>query len=300
MNWILWILGIVAFLYFVVSFIIFSVFVSRSLSKGFVFRGKPKGEGKKDSSAPDFDFEDVYIKADDGVKLHGYFVGGSDETKCVICVHGYSGDGRNMIPYAAHFGRMGYSVLAIDLRAHGQSEGRYYGLSCLDSADILRWCDLVRQRCPRAEIALLGISMGAACSLMTAAKDKSGIIKCVISDSAPSDFEKQFGRVWSWFIKLPMSLFLPAVRMWVRLLAKYSLTDASPLKNAQDIKCPVYIIHGADDRFVLPEMAEEIHRAINAPKELMIIPKATHTHSVDVDPARYWLEVDAFIKKHIG
>ena len=135
---------------------------------------------------------------------------------------------------------------------------------------------------------------------MTAAKDKDGIIKCVISDSAPSDFEKQFGRVWSWFIKVPMSLFLPVVRMWVRLLAKYSLTDASPLKNVSDISCPVYLIHGAEDRFVLPDMASELYDGITSEKEITIVPEATHTHSVDVDPTLYWTRVDSFITRHLG
>ena len=59
-------------------------------------------------------------------------------------------------------------MLAVDLRAHGKSQGRYCGLSYLDAKDIKLWIDWILKFMPNAFISLFGVSLGGASVLMTA------------------------------------------------------------------------------------------------------------------------------------
>lgn len=43
--------------------------------------------------------------------------------------------------YMDHLVKLGYNILVVDLRGHGRSEGKYYGLGYLDQFDIAEWID---------------------------------------------------------------------------------------------------------------------------------------------------------------
>lgn len=205
-----------------------------------------------------------------------------------------------MLPQINHFYKNGYNVLAIDLRAHGKSQGKYCGLSYLDAKDISLWIDWILKIMPNALVSLFGISLGGASALMTASTQIDEHIKCVISDSAPTDFSQQFEHIWSWFVKMPPKIILPAINMWMKLFAKYSLEDTSPINNIGKIRIPILIIHGEQDHFVRVQMAYELFKKIKSPKEILIVPDANHTQSVSVRPDLYWKQIDAFLDKNMN
>lgn len=297
-----WIIGIamtiIISFYLFISFYVFRFFVDRSFSKDILFKGKKSKEDKSNDTLH-FKYEDIYINAPDNVKLHSYVVNNVGSLKWIICAHGYSGDATNLLPQIDHFFECGYNVLAIDLRAHGKSQGKYCGLSYLDAKDIKLWIEWILETAPNASIALFGLSLGGASVLMTASNQLDERVKCVISDSAPADFSTQFKHIWSWFVKIPSKIILPAINMWMKILAKYSLYDASPQNNIKNIKMPCLIIHGKQDNFVQETMAHEIFEEIKGVKELLIVPNADHTQSLKVAPIAYWKKVDSFLLEHM-
>ena len=112
--------------------------------------------------------EEIYVESFDGLKLHGTWFpakeGEKEITKAVICFHGYSSCGMNdYVGLSDYYLRNGYSMLIVDERAHGKSQGEYVGFGCLDRKDALKWIDWVCARCGgQVQIVLHGISMGAA------------------------------------------------------------------------------------------------------------------------------------------
>ena len=94
--------------------------------------------------------EDVWIRSEDSLKLHGTYFRGSgnvEEKKCkkaVICFHGYTSQG--LADYGSisnYYLKRGYNVLLVDQRSHGQSEGKYIGFGCKDRYDAYRWIEWV-------------------------------------------------------------------------------------------------------------------------------------------------------------
>lgn len=298
-----WILGIILTvfaLYLLFSFFIFKLFTDRSFSKDMFFKGKKAKEGTASDASLNLDYEEVFINSVDNIQLHSYVLKNLASSNWIICVHGYSGNATNLLPQIKHFYDNGYNVLAVDLRAHGKSQGRYCGLSYLDAKDIKLWIDWILKFMPNAFISLFGVSLGGASVLMTASTQTDKNIKCVISDSAPTDFLRQFEHIWSWFIKIPPKIILPAVNMWMKLFAKYSLEDTSLINNIEKMRIPSLIIHGEQDHFVRVQMAYELFENISTSKELLIVPNADHTQSIDVSPDLYWKQIDAFLDKYMN
>ncbi|MDO5132567.1 MAG: alpha/beta hydrolase [Eubacteriales bacterium] len=162
--------------------------------------------------------EDVYIRADDGLQLHGNFIpaekgkqnpgagAGSADTSLpgssktrraaqeaenrrrhqyAVCVHGYGDVSDSMGLYARMYhDRYGMNVLLPDLRGFGRSDGIYVGMGHDESHDLLRWIDWILERDPDARIILHGISMGAATVLMTTGRCLPEQVAAAVSDSS--------------------------------------------------------------------------------------------------------------------
>ena len=86
-----------------------------------------------------------------------------------MCFHGYTSEGLNDYTSIAKFYlNQGFSLMVVDERAHGKSEGTYIGFGCLDRYDALQWMEYVVERLGEdCELMLHGISMGAATVLMS-------------------------------------------------------------------------------------------------------------------------------------
>ncbi len=73
--------------------------------------------------------EDVWIRSDDGLRLHATYFKGAEGKKAVICFHGYTSDG--LSDYGSlsnYYLKRGFRMLLVDARAHGQSEGKIHRL----------------------------------------------------------------------------------------------------------------------------------------------------------------------------
>lgn len=106
--------------------------------------------------------EDWWSVSEDGLKLHATWFPQGNQDKIVICFHGYTSEGmKDYIGLSGYYLKKGYSMLLVDERAHGKSEGTYIGFGCLDRKDAYEWIQMVIQECgEEAEILLHGTSMG--------------------------------------------------------------------------------------------------------------------------------------------
>ena len=263
-----------------------------------VFSNKQKTGSTNTAPVWTDSFEKISCVSYDGITLSGYARKDDRKNPWNIFVHGYSGNLSNMISYINHFVGKNYNILAIDLRGHGGSEGKYYGLGYLDACDINSWVEEIRKKGYASKIVLFGISMGGASALRTAAKYNNDI-SAVISDSAPSNMKTVFLSILKHNFGILAKPLIVIADFWLRLMVKFSLADTDLIKDIKNMNVPALIIHGCDDGFVPVSMANYIFDCIGENKEKLLVEKADHTKSVHIATDLYWERVDGFLSIYL-
>lgn len=244
-------------------------------------------------------YTDLTLTSRDGLSLHHYVIPAPDSHKWVITVHGYTSDGSAMASYAKRFHDMGYNVIIPDLRGHGQSEGDYIGMGWDERYDIIDLIDYIIAQDPESEIALFGISMGAATVMSTSGEPLPNNVKAIIEDCGYTSVWDEFAFQLDDLFGLPQFPMMHLSSLMTKLRAGYWLGEARPIDQVKKSVTPMLFIHGSADTFVPYAMLEPLYEACSAPKEKLIIEGAGHGKSSSVDPDTYWSTVTAFLNQYI-
>ena len=241
--------------------------------------------------------EDKWIQSDDGLKLHATWFPQEEQKKVVICFHGYTGQGmQDCVGLSNYYLKHGYSMLFVDERAHGQSEGTYIGFGCLDRKDAFKWIQWVIEECgEETQILLHGISMGGATVLMTSGLNLPPQVKGIISDCAFTSAKEVFTHVLKTMIHLPAFPMIQISDMLNQKFAGYSLDECNAAREVKKATVPILFIHGSGDTFVPCEMCEEIYKNCASPKQKLIIEGAAHAECYYKETKSYEGALDKFI-----
>ena len=233
--------------------------------------------------------EDVWIQSDDGLKLHATWFPQEECKKIVICFHGYTSRGMNdYTGLSSYYLPHGYSMLLVDERAHGESEGTYIGFGCLDRMDALKWIDWVLETCGEdVRILLHGTSMGGATVLMTSGLNLPEQVKGIISDCAFTSPKEVFTHVLHTMIHLPAFPIMQISDVINRKRAGYGLDDCNAAREVQKATVPILFIHGSADTFVPCSMCDTIYENCTSPKKKLIVEGAAHAESFSKDTEAY-------------
>lgn len=241
--------------------------------------------------------EDMWLTSEDGLKLHATWFPQEDCKKVVICFHGYTSQGmKDYIGLSNYYLKKGYSMLLVDERAHGESEGKYIGFGCLDRFDALLWMERVIEICGEdVQILLHGTSMGGATVLMTAGLELPTQVKGIISDCAFTSPKEVFTHVLKNMIHLPVFPMIQLADLFNRKLAGYALDECNAAEEVKKAKKPILIIHGSGDTFVPFEMGEKIYENIASAKQKLVVEGAAHAEAYYKDTMKYQQALEKFI-----
>ena len=244
--------------------------------------------------------EEIYVESFDGLRLHATWIPAEKQTekaKVVICFHGYSSCGMNdYVGLSDYYLRKGFSLLIVDERAHGKSQGEYIGFGCLDRRDALCWINWAVGRCgQQAQIVLHGISMGGATVLMTTGLALPAQVKGVISDCAFTSPKHVFTHVLRSMYHLPAFPMIQIADLVNRKKAGYGLDECNAAREVRKAKIPALIIHGSADTFVPCPMCGEIYDNYASEKRKLIVEGAAHAESYYKDMDAYENAMDIFL-----
>ena len=242
--------------------------------------------------------ETVEIRSADGLRLAAdLFPTETDSHRWLIAVHGYTGRRRDMYSYAAFYAVRGYSVLTPDLRAHGESEGRYIGMGWPDRKDMLQWIGLILERDPSAEIVLHGVSMGGGTVMKTAGEALPPNVIAIVDDCGYTSVWDVFSDELAYLFHLPEFPVLYTADGIAKLRAGYGFHEASALEQVKKATVPMLFLHGSKDNFVHTEMVYRLYDACPTEKELYVAEGAGHGQSLYVDPEAYFDCVFSFLDR---
>ena len=241
--------------------------------------------------------EDLWIESFDGLKLHATWFPQGECKKVVICFHGYTSQGMSdYIGLSGYYLQKGYSMLLVDERAHGQSEGKHIGFGCLDRQDALKWIEKVVKDCGEdVEILLHGTSMGGATVLMTSGLKLPIQVKGIVSDCAFTSAKEVFTHVLKSMYHMPAFPTIQISDFMNRKLSGYGLDECNAAREVKKAKVPILLIHGSGDTFVPCSMCETIYQNCASPKKKLIIEGAAHAESYYKDPTSYEKALNEFI-----
>ena len=100
-------------------------------------------------------WEPVRVNGQDGTILRGtYIENRHDSHKTVILIHGLYQNRSMCLPYMEVYRRLGYNILLIDLRGHGESEGAHTEWGIREIDDLAMWCQWLRNRDEQMSISI--------------------------------------------------------------------------------------------------------------------------------------------------
>ena len=245
--------------------------------------------------------EDVYKKSGDGLMLHAIYVPqkqDGQEERIAVCFHGYTGQASSdFCGISDYYIRNGYSLLLVDQRAHGKSEGEYIGCGCLDRIDACSWIDWVIEHCGReVKIVLHGISMGGATVLMTGGLELPEQVKGIISDCGFTSPKKVFTHVLHSMYHMPAFPIMQITDIVNRKTAGYGLDECNAAREVRKARGPLLLIHGDADTFVPCSMCDEIEQNCQCRVTKLIVKGAAHAESYYKDMEAYENAMTEFLE----
>ncbi|MDD3334165.1 MAG: alpha/beta hydrolase [Eubacteriales bacterium] len=244
--------------------------------------------------------EPVEIVSRDGLRLRGRLLKAQGSDTAVLLMHGYrcpTGE-KDFAPLLKFYYENHITLLVIDQRAHGESEGKRICFGVKERYDCAEWLRWLNSTVKPKHLLLHGLSMGAATVLMATRLQLPDNLRFLIADcgyTSPWEICKKV--LTSFHTLISPSIYL--ADCMVGVLSGFRLKDASAWEDMQlNRTLPVLFIHGEKDGFVPVEMSKRNYQACAAPKELLLIPNAEHGQSAWVDTKKVEDAILCFYQKY--
>ncbi|OYT73340.1 MAG: hypothetical protein CFK52_01855 [Chloracidobacterium sp. CP2_5A] len=240
-------------------------------------------------------YEDVMFEAS-GIWLAGWYLPARTRPVTIILTHGLFRSRYETLERGVALWKLGYGVLLYDLRRHGRSQGEFSTVGYVERRDVKAAVEFVRRRAPYDRVVLLGVSMGAAASLLAAAEAPD--VAAVISDSSFRSFRDAVANDVR-HLGLPQWPAAPILTYATAWRMGFAVSDFDLERAAGRIAAPILFIGGERDRRMPVETTlEPLYRAAQHPaKRKLIIAGAAHGEAYLAAPQRYIEAVDGFIQQ---
>ena len=210
----------------------------------------------------DLDPEDAWFHAADGTRLHGWYVPATRPRAVILFCHGNAGNVTHRDDVLRNLSRVtGASVLALDYRGYGRSEGTPTEQGVLADARAARDWLSARGEVALDRIVLMGESLGGAVAVWLAARD--GARALVLENT----FDRLASVASHHFPWLPTTWLLRTKLDSAATIAAYH----GPLLQS----------HGDADSIVPYRLGQRLFAAANEPKEFLTIDDADHNDPRD-------------------
>ena len=216
--------------------------------------------------------EDVTITTDDGLKLAAWLVP-RPGAPAVILLHGYPADKADMLPIAAGLAPR-FTVLLLDQRYFGRSEGRLTTLGFRERRDLARAVDFLAAR-GFGPVGVFGFSLGGAVALLAAAEDPRIRAAAAYAPFADLTVLGHELYAWLWLLKYPL---VGMTRVWARLFLGHDITRPAPVEAAARLAVPVLLIASREDEQIAFAHAERLRAALaaNPRAEFLLLAHGRH------------------------
>jgi len=224
-----------------------------------------------DPAATELPVEPVVIPSSSGARLAGWHLPAGGRG-AVLLLHGLKSNRLVLVDRMRFLRDAGYSTLAIDFQAHGESTGDLITLGRLESLDARSALAWLRARLPGEPVAVLGISMGGAAVLIGPTIDADA----VVVESVGPDFAEAVSNRLALAIGPIGRLLTPFALGAIRIAAGIDASGLRPIDGIARLHKPIFVMTGAEDQKTTVAEAREMFAAAHPPKRYWETPGAQH------------------------
>lgn len=243
--------------------------------------------------------QSVEFPSASGSRIHAWLSMGRPGAGAVLLLHGMGANREAMLGRARFLHREGFTVLAPDFQAHGESAGKHITFGELESLDARAALAFLRQSAPGERVGIIGVSMGGAASLVGPAPlDADALVLESVYPTFRDAVADRF-HVWLGPFGFVSSIITPAL---IKLVAPRIGVDPKELRPIDDIARvdePVFVIAGTEDPYTTLAETRALYARATAPKKLWEVTGAAHEDLHDYAPAEYERRVGGFLIQHL-
>lgn len=238
----------------------------------------------------------LVLPSPSGAELAAWLLTPDAPVGAVVLLHGVRASRADMLPRAELLWRAGYAVLVPDLQAHGESTGDRITFGYLESRDAEACLHYLRERFPRLRVGGVGVSLGGAALVL--AGHRGGSEATVLEAVFPTIAEATDNRL-AMRVGALSGILTPLLLAQLRPRLGIGLDDLRPVESIKDVRSPVLVLAGTADRHTTEAQSRALFAAANDPKDLWLVPGATHDDLHRFDPRGYAEHVVGFLDRYL-
>ena len=240
-------------------------------------------------------FESFSIDSESGSALAAWYLTREDSQATILLLHPIRSDRRSMLGRAKLFFEAGYSILMIDMQAHGESRGENITVGFLERHDVQAAVNFLHEKNPNHKIGVVGSSLGGAAALLASPLEIDGL---VLEAVYPTVSEAIHNRI---SMRLgPLSyLISPALLCQFQPRLGISPSQLRPVDRIAEVDCPILVAVGSLDEHTTLAESQFLYDKAQQPKRFVVFEGAAHIDLFAYNPTLYEEKILSFMRSHI-
>jgi fermentation-respiration switch protein FrsA (DUF1100 family) len=267
-------LGMIFVIAFAAVLVLAAVLV-RVFENRLIYFPPPLAQGLESPAEYGLQLEEVWLIAEDGVKLNAWFLSAASSSKALLVFHGNAENLGLGLPRLKALSKLGANILAIDYRGYGKSQGSPNEAGIYRDAEAAYRYLVEARRIATRNIFIYGQSLGSAVAIDLASRRECGGL---IVESGFTSGREMARRMF----RIPFFEYLPKSRF-------------DSLAKISRVRCPVLVIHGTEDDVLPASMGERLYAAAPQPKSLLLVEGARHNNVFWLGGERYLQRLVRFV-----
>ena len=243
----------------------------------------------------DFSVTEFEIDSPSGSTVAGWSAVNGPSDPVVILLHPIRANRTAMLGRARLLFENGFSVVMIDLQAHGESPGDNITLGHLEKHDARASVEYVKTNFPNSKIGIIGWSLGGASALLASPLDIDALVLesvyPTVSDAVDDRLDMRIGPLKH--LVAPLLLGQLSMRLGI------SSDDLRPIDFMERVGCPVMVFAGDRDLHTRIEESQMMFDAAKKPKEMVTFTGASHEDLMAFDQELYQDKVVEFLRVNL-
>lgn len=241
---------------------------------------------------------DVHI-VNEGLNLYGEFYDFGSKN-AVMILSGRTESLRYGYYFARPYANAGFSVLVVDPRAHGWSDGEYNTLGFEESKDQKAWARFLQEQYGIENLVFHGICIGAAGGMMAITSENCpSCVKALVTEGMFANFwESMRNHIIE--RKRMMPPIMHCIDFWCKRYTGHSMRKG-PIDYIGKMDKPLLMLQSMEDPYSTPAYAQKLYDLCPSEhKQLVYFETGGHSQLRILHTEKYDGEITAFLNKHFN